>query len=131
MYLASSKSSTEPIALDQVDEEADRLLEHRLAQLVVEAREPLAIDAVVLLEAAEVEPVAAELRGQAADAVVAQHAPGLRDEHLRLVQVAGGGMGQQLLRRACSTRGSSSAGWPGRSPTAAALPSPGSARSTR
>ena len=60
-------------------------------------REPLAIDAVVLLEPAEVEPVAAELGGQAADAVVAQHPPGLGDEHLGPVQVAGGGAGQQLL----------------------------------
>ena len=46
------------------------------AQLVVEAREPLAVDAVVLLEAAEVEPVAAELGGQAADAVVAAASAG-------------------------------------------------------
>ena len=60
-------------------------------------REPLAVDAVVLLEPAEVEPVAAELGGQAADAVVAQHPPGLGDEHLGAVQVAGGGPGEQLV----------------------------------
>ena len=59
--------------------------------------EPLAIDAVVLLEAAELQPVAGEFRGQAADAVVAEHAPRLRDQHLRLVQVARGGVGQQLV----------------------------------
>ena len=64
---------------------------------LVKLGEPLAVDAVVLLEAAELQPVAGELRGQAADAVVAEHAPRLRDEHLRLVQVARGGVGQQLV----------------------------------
>ena len=68
-------------------------------QLVVERREPLAVDAVVLLEAAEVEPVAGELGRQAADAVVLQHPPGLGGEHLGLVQVAGRGVGQQLVVR--------------------------------
>ena len=87
----------EILKADEVEEEAHRLLEHRPAQLVVEGREPPAVDAVVLLEAPEVEPVAGELRDLAADAVVAEHAPGLGREHLGLVQVAGGGVGQQLL----------------------------------
>ena len=64
---------------------------------LVKLGEPLAIDAVVFLEAAEVQPVAGELRGQAPDAVVAEHAPRLRDQHLRLVQVAGGGVCEQLV----------------------------------
>ena len=59
------------ILADEIYEEVDRLLEHRLAQLVGEAREELPIDAVVLLEAAEVEPVAGELSRQSAYARVA------------------------------------------------------------
>jgi hypothetical protein len=61
-----------------------------------EAGEALAVDGVVLLEAAEVEPVAAELDGQAAGTVVLQHAPGLGGEHLGPVQVAGRGVREQL-----------------------------------
>ena len=57
-------SSTERSLRIDVADEPDRLLEHRLAQLVGELREALAIDRVVLFEAAEVEPVAAELGRQ-------------------------------------------------------------------
>ena len=86
-----------PVVADEVHEEPDRLLEHRPPQLVVERREPAPVDAVVLLEPAEVEPVAAELRGQTAHAVVAEHPPGLRREYRRLVQVARRGVGEQLV----------------------------------
>ena len=86
----------------------------------VNARESLAIDAVVFFEAAEVEPVAAELGRQAAgrgrraaSAAPARRAPracaGRRPRHAPATR-----------RPACSTRGSSSAGWRARSPTAAA-----------
>ena len=63
-----SRSRTEPVVADHVLDEPDRLLEHRLAQVVVEAGEALAVDGIVLLEAAEVQPVAGELerRGRCA-----------------------------------------------------------------
>ena len=117
--LPSRNSATGPVVLDHVQEEPDRLLEHRPPQLVVERREAAAIDAVVLLEPAEVEPVAAELGGQPPHAVVAEHPPGLGRQDLR----AGAGRpprrARATPRRACSPRGNSSGGWPGRSPTAA------------
>ena len=84
------------VLANQVDEEPDRLLEHGLAERVVEALEPLAVDAVVLFEAPEVEPVAQELGGQCAGAAVAQHASGLGDEDFGVTQIAGGGLGHQL-----------------------------------
>ncbi len=95
--LAVDELGHRPVALDQIHEEPDRLLEHRPPQLVVERREPAAVDAVVLLEPAEVEPVAAELGGQAAHAVVAEHSPGLGRQHVGLVQVARLGVREQLL----------------------------------
>ena len=55
---------------DHILHESDRLLEHCLAQLVREAGETLAIDGVMLFEAAEVEPVARELERQAASPIV-------------------------------------------------------------
>ena len=66
------------------------------AQLVAELREALAIDRVVLVEAPEVEPVAAELRGQPARALVFQHAAHLREQHRFVAQIAGGGARRQL-----------------------------------
>ena len=83
------------IVLDEVDEETDRLFEHRSPQLVIECREPRAIDAVVLLEAAEVEPVAAELGRQAPDAIIVQQPPRLGHQHPGSAQVTGGGTRQQ------------------------------------
>ena len=85
---AYRKSSTERFSRNDVEHEADRLFEHRLAQLVVERREALAIDGVVLFEAPEVEPVAAELGRQAAHARVLQHPPRLAHEHLGPLQLA-------------------------------------------
>ena len=84
-------------APSQVGEEAEGLLVHRLAKLVGKASEALAIDAVVFLEAAKRQPVAGKFRGQAPYArSVTEHAPRLRDQDLLLVQVAGGGMRQEL-----------------------------------
>src|SRR5258708_1825724 len=80
------------ILADNVDEESQRLFEHRPAELVREAGEALAVDAVVLFEAAKLEPVAGELGGQPAHAVVAQHPPRLGDDYRRLMQVACGSM---------------------------------------
>ena len=80
-------------------DETNRLLEHRFAQLVREAREPLAVDGVVFLEPANVEPVAGKLGRQAPGAPILQHSPGLRGEHLGLVQIAGRGMLHQLFVR--------------------------------
>jgi hypothetical protein len=84
------------VVRDDVEEEADRLLEHRPAQRAVEAREALAVDGVVLLEAAEIEPVAAELERQSAHAIVLEQAARLGDEHRGNVELAGGGMGEEL-----------------------------------
>ena len=85
------------VVADDVEDEADRLLEHRAAEFVVEGLEAAAIDAVVLLEPAEVEPVAAELGRKAADAVVAEHPPGLGDEDLGALEFACRGAAQQLV----------------------------------
>ena len=68
------------IAADDVDEKANRLFVHGLAQLIREARKSLAIDRVVFLEAAETQPVPGELGGEAANPWVAKHAPGLREQ---------------------------------------------------
>ena len=65
----------------------------------VKLGEPLAVDGVVFFEAADVEPVAGEFRRQAPSAAVLQHPPGLGGEHVRLVQIAGGGVLHQLLVR--------------------------------
>ena len=50
------------VALHHVDEITDGLLKHCLAQFVGEGRKASAIDAVVFLETAKIEPVAGELR---------------------------------------------------------------------
>ncbi len=85
------------IALRHIDKVANGLLEHRLAQFVGEGGEALAIDTVVLLEAAEVEPVAGELGRQAAHPGIAQHAPRLGLQHLRSVQVSRCRVRQQFV----------------------------------
>src|SRR5207253_2682555 len=82
--------------LHEVDKEPNWLFEHRLPQLIAKRRKTAAIDAVVLLEAAEIEPVAAELHGQTSNAIVRQHSPGLCGENLRLMQVAGRGAHQKF-----------------------------------
>ena len=102
------------VVVDQIGEEADRLLEHRLAQLIVEARESLAVHGIEVFEMAEVQPVAAEFRGEAARTIVFQHAAGLREQHGGLRRGRRLRRGPAVPRRACSTRGSSSACWPAR-----------------
>ncbi len=82
--------------LDHVFDEADRLLEHGLAQIVVEGGEALAVDRVVGFEVAEIQPVAGELGGQSRHPGVFQHAARLRQQHIRPVQIAGGGVPQQF-----------------------------------
>ena len=81
--------------------------------------EPRAIDAVVLLEPAEVEPVAAKLGRQAADRGRRAACAWPRPRALRGGAARRRPHGPAVCRRACSTRGSSSGGWPGRNPTAA------------
>src|SRR5436190_2243609 len=76
------------IVLHDIDEELDRLSKHRLAQFVVETLEALAVHAVVFFEAPEIEPIAAELGGKSADAIVLEHPPRLRQEHFALMQIA-------------------------------------------
>src|SRR6266540_3667180 len=60
------------VALGDVREVAHRLLEHRLPEFVGKRGKTVAIDGVVLLEAAEVEPVAGELGGEAAHLRIAE-----------------------------------------------------------
>ena len=86
------------IAYDVLNE-ADGLLEHSLAEVVRESGEALAVDAVVVFEAPEFEPVAAELGGEAFGAVVFQHAASLREQDDGILQIAGCGVLQQFLVR--------------------------------
>ena len=83
------------IVANQFADEADRLLKHRLAQIVREGGEAFAVDGVAFLEAAEVEPVAAEFGGEPARAVVFQHPTNLRAQHGIFPQIASGRTRQQ------------------------------------
>ena len=87
------------VPLNDVEHEADRLLEHGFAQLGREGWEPLAVHGVVFLEPADVEPVAGKLGRQAADAGVPHHPTCLGGEHVGFVQIAGRRMFHQLLVR--------------------------------
>ena len=83
--------------LNHVFDKPDRLLEHRLSQIVGESREALAIHGIVRFKMARIEPVRRELSGQAARARVFQHSASLGNQHVAPCQVARGGMVQQLL----------------------------------
>ena len=72
-----------------------------------------------MVEVVDVQPRQAELGGQTRHAVVAQHPPGLRLQRLGSSQLAGCRELCAAPRRASTTRGSSSAGWPAPSPTRA------------
>ncbi len=85
------------IIRNQVLHEPDRLLKHCFAQIVVERGKALAIHRVVGLELAKTEPVAGELSGHAPHAGVFQHAPGLRQQDVRPLQVTNGCVPQQLI----------------------------------
>jgi hypothetical protein len=76
------------VVANRVVEEADRLLEHRLPQVVGELGEPRAIDRVEVCELAEVEPVSAELDGQSSCPLVVEHAPRLSGERHGVAQLA-------------------------------------------
>src|SRR5215207_2462334 len=67
-----------PILAHQIDEEADGLFEHGGTQRIVEGGEAFAIDAVVLFETAEIEPMARELHGEVANARTLEHSSRLR-----------------------------------------------------
>jgi predicted nucleic acid-binding protein len=77
------------VVADHVLDQTDGLLEHRLAQIVIETGKALAIDRIVLFKAAEVEPVAGEFQRQSSRAVILQHTAGLRHKDIRLLQIAG------------------------------------------
>ncbi len=85
------------VPLNDVQHKANRLLEHRVAQVAGEAWEPLAVHGVVFLEPANVEPVAGKLCRQMPDVAVLHHPPCLRGEHVGLVQIAGCRVFHQLL----------------------------------
>src|SRR6185369_7261783 len=70
-----------------INEETNRLLKHRLAQLVVETLKSLAVNGVVFFEAAKIEPVAAELGSQPTDAIILKHPPRLGDEDLASMKI--------------------------------------------
>ncbi len=85
--------------LHDVDKEPNRLLEHGRAEFVVEFWKPRSIDAVVLFEAAKVEPVAAELGRQPTHAVVAEHPSRLLQQHFAVMQISRRCMLQQFSIR--------------------------------
>ncbi len=87
------------VTLHQIGHEANRFLEHGLAQLVGERGKALAIDSLVRFEPAEIQPVPPELGGQPADARIAQQAPGLGQQHLPVVKIAGGRVPRKLAIR--------------------------------
>src|SRR5438552_2741381 len=87
------------VLLDEIEEEVDRFFEHGFAQVVIEAFKTLAVDAVVLFETAEIEPIAAELCDEAEDAIVVEHPASLGQENFRFVKVARGGVIEQFLVR--------------------------------
>src|SRR5262245_14052066 len=76
-----------PITLNEIDEEPNRLLKHRLPQFIAEHRKPPTIDAVVLLESAKIEPVATELDRQSANPLIRQHSPRLCNQNIRPMQI--------------------------------------------
>ena len=76
----------------------NRLLVHRAAQFR-ERRIKLLVLVVVLVEAANVQPLAGELLGQAPGARVAQQAPRLREQRFVAGQLAGGGGAAQFRIR--------------------------------
>ena len=85
--VAIEKVEDGPVVLNGVFDVADGFLKHGFAEIVVELRETRTIDGVVVFKETEVEPVAGELRGQAADAGVLQHAAGLGEEDCGFLQV--------------------------------------------
>ena len=90
--VAVEKVEDGTVVLDGVFDVADGFLEHGFAEIVVELRETRAIDGVVGFKETEGEPVAGELRGQAADAGVFHHAAGLGEEDCGFLQVVGCGV---------------------------------------
>jgi hypothetical protein len=76
----------------------NRLLVHRAAQFR-ERRIKLLVLVIVLVEAANVQPLAGELLGQAPGARVAQQAPRLREQRFVAGQLAGGGGAAQFRIR--------------------------------
>ena len=72
-------------------EERHGLVVHRRFDLVGELGEALGVDAAILIEAVEPEPLAEELRGEAPRLRVGQHALHLRAQDLVVAQLAGGG----------------------------------------
>ena len=103
-----------PIVLDEIDEEPDRFLEH--GARAVRCRMPGNVrdPRVVFFEPAEVEPVAGELGREIPDARVLQHAARLRASTSGRASRRGG-VREQFVHPACSTRGSNSTGWRERS----------------
>ena len=97
--VAIDKIEYRAISLHEVNKETQRLFVHRLSKFVCKAFETPAVDAVVLLEPAKVQPVTAKFRSHTPDALVPQHASCLSKKNLTPVQVSGRGMAQQLVIR--------------------------------
>src|SRR6478609_3390087 len=80
----------------EVGEKAERLLEHRPTEFVVEGGETFAVDGVVLLEAAKIQPVSGKLSREIAKAIVLQHPARLGRKDRGVLKLAGGGAREQL-----------------------------------
>ena len=88
-----------PPLADQVLEGRDRFLVHRRLHVVGELGEARGVDAAILVEVVEAEPLAEELGGQAARLRVGGHPRDLRRQLLRIAQLAGRGGAAQLVVR--------------------------------
>ena len=101
-----------PPLADQVLEGRDRLLVHRPAHVVGELGEAAGVDAAVLVEVVEAEPLAEELGRQAPRLRVGRHPRDLRRQLLRIAQLLARRPPGAAPRPESTTTGRSSGGWP-------------------
>src|SRR3954470_6520279 len=80
-------------------EKADRLLEHCLAQFIVERRKAVSVHAVMFLESAHIEPIACKFNGEVPHARIIQKPAGLSNDDFRVMQIASDSLREQLFIR--------------------------------
>lgn len=88
-----------PIRAYDVFEERDRLFMDRRSQFIGELGKPFGVNAAKLVEAIESKPLAKELDRQPSRFSIAQHAPRLTSQHVRILQCAAFGHLPQFLIR--------------------------------